>query len=132
MSGPPPGPGLQRPMSVGTGPPSAGMPPHGAMAPQQGSVPPPAGPPSGPQSQQNLNQIVGYFYYRVLPVMSFTALAVDVPGLARRTSWVPGYCPGTTPFPGSHILPPLSELLDQLTDRNFLVCFWIRRWTVRT
>ncbi|PSN62614.1 WD40 repeat-like protein [Corynespora cassiicola Philippines] len=58
MSGPPPGPGPNRSMSVGNGPPSAGLPPHNAMPPQQASVPPPAGPASGPQSQQNLNQIV--------------------------------------------------------------------------
>jgi hypothetical protein len=52
MSGPG---GPARAMSVGNGPPSAGLPPHNAMAPQQG--PPPPGS-SGPQSQQNLNQIV--------------------------------------------------------------------------
>jgi hypothetical protein len=56
MSGPPQGPGGVRAMSVGNGPPSAGLPPHNAMPPQGG--PPPAGS-SGPQSQQNLNQIVG-------------------------------------------------------------------------
>ncbi|USP73266.1 hypothetical protein yc1106_00540 [Curvularia clavata] len=55
MSGPPPGPGPVRAMSVGNGPPSAGLPPHAAMPPQGG--PPPPGS-SGPQSQQNLNQIV--------------------------------------------------------------------------
>ncbi|KAI1548506.1 WD40 repeat [Pyrenophora tritici-repentis] len=55
MSGPPQGPGPVRAMSVGNGPPSAGLPPHSAMPPQGG--PPPPGS-SGPQSQQNLNQIV--------------------------------------------------------------------------
>lgn len=58
MSGPPPGPGTGRAMSVGNGPPSAGLPPHNGMPPQQNSVPPPAGSSAGPQSQQNLNQIV--------------------------------------------------------------------------
>ncbi|KAH9880078.1 hypothetical protein J1614_002104 [Plenodomus biglobosus] len=56
MSGPPPGPGPVRAMSVGNGPPSAGLPPHSAMPPQQNGPPP--GSSSGPQSQQNLNQIV--------------------------------------------------------------------------
>ncbi|KAF2130116.1 WD40 repeat-like protein [Dothidotthia symphoricarpi CBS 119687] len=55
MSGPP-GPGPARAMSVGNnGPPSAGLPPHNTMAPQP--VPPSASA-SGPQTQQNLNQIV--------------------------------------------------------------------------
>lgn len=58
MSGPLPGPGAGRAMSVGNGPPSAGLPPHNGMPPQQNSVPPPAGSSAGPQSQQNLNQIV--------------------------------------------------------------------------
>lgn len=58
MSGPPPGPGANRAMSVGNGPPSAGLAPHNSMAGGQGSVPPPAGGATGPQSQQNLNQIV--------------------------------------------------------------------------
>lgn len=53
MSGPPPGPGPVRSMSVGNGPPSAGLPPHNGMQSQQGSIPP-----TGAQSQQNLNQIV--------------------------------------------------------------------------
>lgn len=58
MSGPP-GPGPARAMSVGTnGPPGAGLPPHGGMQPQQNAGPPPPST-SGPQSQQNLNQIVG-------------------------------------------------------------------------
>lgn len=57
MSGPP-GPGPARAMSVGTnGPPSAGLPQHGGMAPQQNAGPPPPST-TGPQSQQNLNQIV--------------------------------------------------------------------------
>jgi transcription initiation factor TFIID subunit 5 len=55
MSGPPNGGGPARAMSVGNGPPSAGLPPHNAMPPQQG---PPSSGSSGPQSQQNLNQIV--------------------------------------------------------------------------
>lgn len=59
MSGPPPGQGQVPRMNVGNGPPSAGLPPHNTMPPQQNSAPPPAGPQSGPQSQQNLNQIVG-------------------------------------------------------------------------
>ncbi|KAF2266230.1 transcription initiation factor-like protein TFIID subunit 5 [Lojkania enalia] len=58
MSGPPPGPGPVRSMSVGNGPPSAGLPPHAVMPPQQVNVPPPPSGQSGPQSQQNLNQIV--------------------------------------------------------------------------
>jgi hypothetical protein len=58
MSGPLPGPGAGRAMSVGNGPPSAGLPPHNGMPQQQNSVPPPAGSSAGPQSQQNLNQIV--------------------------------------------------------------------------
>jgi len=58
MSGPPPGPGPARSMSVGTGPPSAGIPPHNGMPPQQQQHGPPSGGSSGPQSQQNLNQIV--------------------------------------------------------------------------
>ncbi|KAF2444344.1 transcription initiation factor-like protein TFIID subunit 5 [Karstenula rhodostoma CBS 690.94] len=58
MSGPLPGPGAGRAMSVGNGPPSAGLPPHNGMPPQQNTVPPPAGSSTGPQSQQNLNQIV--------------------------------------------------------------------------
>jgi hypothetical protein len=73
MSGPPPGPGPARSMSVGTGPPSAGMPQHSSMPQQQGQVPPPAGAHQGPQSQQNLNQIVresGFF-----SLTSFTARA---------------------------------------------------------
>lgn len=59
MSGPPQGPGPVRQMSVGNGPPSAGLPPHNAMPPQGGPPPPGA---SGPQSQQNLNQIVGTIF----------------------------------------------------------------------
>jgi hypothetical protein len=55
MSGPPNGGGPARAMSVGNGPPSAGLPPHNAMPPQQGQ---PSSGASGPQSQQNLNQIV--------------------------------------------------------------------------
>jgi hypothetical protein len=58
MSGPPPGPGAGRAMSVGNGPPSAGLPPHNGMPPQQNAVPPPPAGSTGPQSQQNLNQIV--------------------------------------------------------------------------
>ncbi|KAF1956822.1 WD40 repeat-like protein [Byssothecium circinans] len=58
MSGPPPGPGPNRAMSVGNGPPSAGLPPHNSMPPQpQNSVPPPSGGGSVPPTQ-NLNQIV--------------------------------------------------------------------------
>ena len=58
MSGPPPGPGPGRAMSVGNGPPSAGLPPQHQMPPQhQNSVPPPSGGSSVPQTQ-NLNQIV--------------------------------------------------------------------------
>ncbi|KAF2121884.1 transcription initiation factor TFIID subunit 5 [Lophiotrema nucula] len=57
MSGPAPGSGPARSMSVGNGPPSAGIPGHGAMGQQQAPPPPPAGGQSGPQSQQNLNQI---------------------------------------------------------------------------
>lgn len=64
MSGPLPGPGPVRAMSVGNGPPSAGLPPHNAMPPQQ-NVPPPAGS-AGPQSQQNLNQIVSRPFLSVL------------------------------------------------------------------
>jgi transcription initiation factor TFIID subunit 5 len=55
MSGPPNGGGPARAMSVGNGPPSAGLPPHNTMPPQQV---PPSSNSSGPQSQQNLNQIV--------------------------------------------------------------------------
>ena len=63
MSGPPPGPGPVRSMSVGNGPPSAGLPPHNNMPPQQNSMPP-----TGPQSQQNLNQIVsGIIFQFLLP-----------------------------------------------------------------
>ncbi|KAF2278546.1 transcription initiation factor TFIID subunit 5 [Westerdykella ornata] len=59
MSGPPPGPGPARNMSVGTGPPNAGIPPqHTPMPPQPSAVPPPAGAQTGAQTQQNLNQIV--------------------------------------------------------------------------
>ena len=58
MSGPPQGPGASRAMSVGNGPPSAGLPPQHSMPPQQNAVPPPAAGSAGPQSQQNLNQIV--------------------------------------------------------------------------
>ncbi|KAF2176373.1 WD40 repeat-like protein [Zopfia rhizophila CBS 207.26] len=60
MSGPPPGPGGPgaRSMSVGNGPSSAGLPPQHAIPPQQTNVPPTAGAQAGPQSQQNLNQIV--------------------------------------------------------------------------
>jgi len=58
MSGPPPGPGVNRAMSVGNGPPSAGLAPHNPMGGGQGPVPPSTGGASGPQSQQNLNQIV--------------------------------------------------------------------------
>ncbi|KAF2018426.1 transcription initiation factor TFIID subunit 5 [Aaosphaeria arxii CBS 175.79] len=58
MSGPPPGGVPARSMSVGNGPPSAGLPPHNAMPPQPSSIPPPASSQSGTQSQQNLNQIV--------------------------------------------------------------------------
>lgn len=56
MSGIPPGQGPVRAMSVGNGPPSAGLPQHNAMPPQGGPPPPSS---TGPQSQQNLNQIVG-------------------------------------------------------------------------
>lgn len=58
MSGPPPGAGPGRAMSVGNGPPSAGLGPHPQMGQPPPAVPPPAGGPPGPQSQQNLNQIV--------------------------------------------------------------------------
>lgn len=57
MSGPPPGGVPARSMSVGNGPPSAGLPPHNSMPPQ-GAGGPSAGAQSGTQSQQNLNQIV--------------------------------------------------------------------------
>ena len=69
MSGPP-GPGPQRAMSVGTnGPPSAGLAPHGGMAGQQGAPPPQSATGAGaPQSQQNLNQIVSFFYLFVVGV----------------------------------------------------------------
>jgi hypothetical protein len=53
----PPGPGARN-MSVGNGPPSAGLPPQGHMPPQQQNVPPTPSAQSTPQSQQNLNQIV--------------------------------------------------------------------------
>lgn len=60
MSGPPQGPGPGRAMSVGNGPPSAGLPPQHQMPPQQqNSVPPPSGGSSVPQTQ-NLNQIVSH------------------------------------------------------------------------
>lgn len=78
MSGPPQGPGVSRAMSVGNGPPSAGLPPHNSMPPQQNAVPPPAAGSAGPQSQQNLNQIVSAavsspspFTFTILSLSSF-------------------------------------------------------------
>lgn len=53
----PPGPGARN-MSVGNGPPSAGLPPQSHMPQQQSNAPPPASASNTPQSQQNLNQIV--------------------------------------------------------------------------
>ncbi|KAH8643835.1 hypothetical protein IG631_01298 [Alternaria alternata] len=76
MSGPPQGPGPVRQMSVGNGPPSAGLPPHNAMPPQGGPPPPGA---SGPQSQQNLNQIVGTALFPII-----TSSAIVVPVQLRR------------------------------------------------
>jgi transcription initiation factor TFIID subunit 5 len=77
MSGPPNGGGPARAMSVGNGPPSAGLPPHNAMAPQPG--PPPTGS-SGPQSQQNLNQIVSEaflpIFLMLLPAQVFRRMCV--------------------------------------------------------
>ncbi|KAF2870928.1 WD40-repeat-containing domain protein [Massariosphaeria phaeospora] len=57
MSGPPPGQGPPRSMSVANVPP-AGVPPHSAMPPAPSSVTSSTSAQSGPQSQQNLNQIV--------------------------------------------------------------------------
>lgn len=63
-------------MSVGTGPQSAGMPQHGSMQQQQGQAPPPAGAHQGPQSQQNLNQIVSESRFLcLLPVTALLCLA---------------------------------------------------------
>jgi transcription initiation factor TFIID subunit 5 len=66
MSGPPNGAGPARAMSVGNGPPSAGLAPHNAMPPQQG---PPSSSAAGPQSQQNLNQIVSERFFSCFSVL---------------------------------------------------------------
>jgi transcription initiation factor TFIID subunit 5 len=79
MSGALPGPGPIRQMSVGNGPPSAGLPPHngGGMQSQQNSIPPAAG---GQSQQQNLNQIVS----ERLSTFSFTSPALSVPPSERQ------------------------------------------------
>lgn len=100
MSGPPPGPGPVRAMSVGNGPPSAGLPPQHAMPPQQ-NVPPPASS-SGPQSQQNLNQIVSrpLFSLRSLYLPAHTSGAFEtvserksivlyIRGIVALGRWIP-------------------------------------------
>ena len=80
MSGPPPGQGPARAMSVGNGPPSAGLPPHNTMPPQG---PPPSGS-QGPQSQQNLNQIVSERSISSACLLCFTS--------AGSRCWVNGLC----------------------------------------
>jgi hypothetical protein len=84
MSGPTPGPGPARNMSVGTGPQSAGIPQHGSMPQQQGQAPPPAGAHQGPQSQQNLNQIVSSesHFLCLFPVSAFVDFAACTRGFA--------------------------------------------------
>jgi hypothetical protein len=87
MSGPPNGGGPARAMSVGNGPPSAGLPPHNAMASQQG--PPPTGS-SGPQSQQNLNQIVSESAFPLIVVRRAMPLHPAVTGsLCERNARPP-------------------------------------------
>lgn len=69
MSGPQPGggPAHSRGVSVGNGPPSAGMAGPSQPMPPQGGVPPVGAAPGGTaQSSQNLNHIVGAFSFHLL------------------------------------------------------------------
>ncbi|KAF2737988.1 transcription initiation factor TFIID subunit 5 [Polyplosphaeria fusca] len=116
MSGPNPGPGPVRSMSVGNGPPSAGLPPHNSMPPQPG--PSAQGGNQGPQSQQNLNQIV-------LEYLSKKGY-VRTEAMLRRESDVPQDANGIpviskTAEVGGPKYTKAFELLKKYTDDNLEV-----------